>query len=115
MTDPDSCKVVDLVEYRKELGEARQRVQIQQSLHRLARIDFTDVSHCAIQACERECLEKGIDISKEGFIQDMKTLEYLMQGALERNIALETDNVLMLGAIRLNIQDMLEVESGGKG
>lgn len=107
-------EIVDLASYRKKLGDARQHVQIQQSLHRLGQIDLTDISRRAIKACKLECQEKGIDISKEGFIQDMETLAYLLQGALERNIALETDNVLMLGAIRLNIQDMLEVKSGGK-
>lgn len=115
MVESVTGKIVDLVEYRKELGEARQRVQIQQSLQRLSRIDLSDVSLSAIQACKLACQEKGIDTSKEGFNQDMETLAYLMQGALERNIALESDKVLMLGAVRLNIQDMLEVESGGKG
>ncbi len=115
MVESVTGEVIDLTEYRKGLGRTRQRVQIQQSFQRLSRIDLLNVSLSAIQACKQECQEKGIDTSKEGFIQDMETLAYLMQGALERSIALETDNVLMLGAIRLNIQDMLEVEASGKG
>lgn len=115
MANSDTGEIVDLAAYRKHLGDARQRVQIQQSLQRISRIDLSKITGSAIEACRVDCQEKGIDTSKEGFIQDMETLAYLMQGALDRSIALETDNVLMLGAIRLNIQDMLEVESGGKG
>ena len=115
MKDSPIGEVIDLAAYRDKLGEARQRVQIQQSLQRVSRIDLSKITGSAIEACRVDCQEKGIDTSKEGFIQDMETLAYLMQGALDRSIALETDNVLMLGAIRLNIQDVLEVEAGGKG
>lgn len=115
MKVPVTGEIVDLTAYRKELGEARQRVQIQQSLRRLSQVHLTEITASAIAACKAECLEKGIDTSKEGFIQDMETLTYLMQGVLENTIALETDNGLMIGAVGINIRDMLEVEAGGKG
>lgn len=115
MTESVSGELVDLAEYRSRLGEARQRVQIQQSLRRLSQINLNDITISAIDACKAACLEKGIDTSKEGFIQDMETLTYLMQGVLERNIALETNNGLMLGAVGLNIACMLEDTADGKG
>lgn len=114
MTKCPSAEVIDLKDFRERLGEARQRVQIQQSLQRLGQLKLDGVTASAIEACKRACAEKGIDTFKEGFIQDMETLTFLLQGVLERTIALETDNVLMLGAVRLNIDGMLEETASGK-
>ena len=110
-----STNVVDLAEVRRQIGEARQRVQIQQSLQRLSRMPVGSVADAAISAALDECDKKGIDTSKEGFIQDMETLRFLLVGVLEGTFGLETDNTLMISAVRMNLASLEAIELDGKG
>lgn len=107
--------IIVLSDYFHIEGEKRQKLQIQQSIKRLSDKPNDELSGGAIEAMVDFLAEKGIDTSKESFIQNMEAMKFLVKGSLEEDLALETDNTLMMGALRINIEAILEIEGNGTG